>query len=45
MKNGFMKVVNLTTAVAAPGRAPVQVKTVMTGKGDPGYSLTAGTCA
>lgn len=42
-KNGFLKVTNLTTAVAAPdGSAPLQVKTVMVGKGDPGYSLTSG---
>ncbi|KAJ7935359.1 Saccharopine dehydrogenase-domain-containing protein [Mycena leptocephala] len=41
-KNGFLKVTNLTTAVAAPdGSAPLQVKTVMVGKGDPGYSLTS----
>ncbi|KAJ6578916.1 Saccharopine dehydrogenase-domain-containing protein [Mycena vulgaris] len=40
--NGFMKVTNLTTTVASPTHpAPIQVKTVMTGKGDPGYSLTA----
>ncbi|KAJ7285899.1 Saccharopine dehydrogenase-domain-containing protein [Mycena rebaudengoi] len=40
--SGFMKVVNLTTAVASPAHpTPVQVKTVMTGTGDPGYSLTA----
>jgi hypothetical protein len=38
-----MKVVNLTTAVASPAHpTPVQVETVMTGTGDPGYSLTAG---
>ncbi|KAJ7672071.1 Saccharopine dehydrogenase-domain-containing protein [Mycena rosella] len=42
-RNGFMKVTNLTTAVASasPAAAPLQVKTVMTGQGDPGYSLTA----
>ncbi|KAJ7099360.1 Saccharopine dehydrogenase-domain-containing protein [Mycena belliarum] len=41
-KAGFMKVTNLTTSVASPARpAPIQVKTVMTGTGDPGYSLTA----
>ncbi|KAJ7496625.1 Saccharopine dehydrogenase-domain-containing protein [Mycena latifolia] len=41
-KNGFMKVTNLTTTVPSPTRpAPIQVKTVMNGTGDPGYSLTA----
>ncbi|KAJ7750096.1 Saccharopine dehydrogenase-domain-containing protein [Mycena maculata] len=41
LQNGFMKVTNVTTAVAARSRMPVQVETVMTGQGDPGYSLTA----
>ncbi|KAJ7431946.1 Saccharopine dehydrogenase-domain-containing protein [Mycena galericulata] len=41
-RNGFMKVTNLTTAVASASRpTPLQVKTIMTGQGDPGYSLTA----
>ncbi|KAJ6491609.1 Saccharopine dehydrogenase-domain-containing protein [Mycena vitilis] len=40
-KNGFLKVTNLTTAVAAPGTAPLQAKTVMVGQGDPGYLLTS----
>ncbi|KAJ7198493.1 Saccharopine dehydrogenase-domain-containing protein [Mycena pura] len=42
MTNGYMKITNITTAVTSPHRAaPLQVKTVMKGKGDPGYSLTA----
>ncbi|KAJ7721479.1 Saccharopine dehydrogenase-domain-containing protein [Mycena metata] len=41
-KNGFMKVTNITTTVASPARpTPLQVKTIMTGQGDPGYSLTS----
>ncbi|KAJ7122643.1 Saccharopine dehydrogenase-domain-containing protein [Mycena crocata] len=41
-KNGFMEVTNLTTGVASPASpVPIQVKTVMSGKGDPGYTLTA----
>ncbi|KAF8161736.1 Saccharopine dehydrogenase-domain-containing protein [Mycena galopus ATCC 62051] len=40
--NGYMKVTNLTTAVPSPGRAaPLQVKTIMVGQGDPGYKLTS----
>ncbi|KAJ7133739.1 Saccharopine dehydrogenase-domain-containing protein [Mycena crocata] len=40
--SGFMKVTNVTTAVASPANpVPIQVKTVMTGQGDPGYSFTS----
>ncbi|KAJ7251141.1 Saccharopine dehydrogenase-domain-containing protein [Mycena haematopus] len=39
--NGFLKVTNLTTALPSPGAAPLQVKTVMVGQGDPGYKLTS----
>ncbi|KAJ6497433.1 Saccharopine dehydrogenase-domain-containing protein [Mycena sanguinolenta] len=39
--NGFMKVTNITTAIPSPGAAPLQVKSVMVGKGDPGYKLTS----
>ncbi|KAJ7750095.1 Saccharopine dehydrogenase-domain-containing protein [Mycena maculata] len=41
-RKGFIEVTNLTTAAASPSRpSPIQVKTVMSGQGDPGYSLTA----
>jgi hypothetical protein len=41
-ENGFLKLTNLTTAVASSGNAPLQAKTVLVGKGDPGYKLTSG---
>lgn len=39
MKAGYMKVTNYTEAASAPG---TWAKTTISGKGDPGYSLTAG---
>ncbi|KAF7350915.1 Sacchrp-dh-NADP domain-containing protein [Mycena sanguinolenta] len=40
--NGFMELTNITTAVpSSPGAAPLQVKSLMNGQGDPGYKLTA----
>ena len=41
MQKGFFKVTNITTSTSS---LPVQVKTVIKGKGDPGYLLTSGTC-
>ncbi|KAF8808044.1 saccharopine dehydrogenase [Phlegmacium glaucopus] len=38
MQNGFFKVTNITTSTSSP---PVQVKTVIKGKGDPGYRSTS----
>ncbi|KAF9478098.1 saccharopine dehydrogenase [Pholiota conissans] len=38
MQKGFLKVTNITTSSSAP---PVEVKTVIKGKGDPGYLLSA----
>ncbi|PPQ99762.1 hypothetical protein CVT24_009665 [Panaeolus cyanescens] len=38
MENGFLKLTNITSAASSPD---VQAKTVIRGKGDPGYSLTA----
>ncbi|KAJ7799990.1 Saccharopine dehydrogenase-domain-containing protein [Mycena olivaceomarginata] len=40
-ENGFLKLTNLTTAVTSSGNAPLQAKTVLVGKGDPGYKLTS----
>ncbi|KAK7057760.1 Sacchrp-dh-NADP domain-containing protein [Favolaschia claudopus] len=39
--NGYLKITNITTAVPSSGASPLQVKTVLTGKGDPGYKLTS----
>ena len=41
MQNGRFKVTNITTSASSQ---PVQVKTVIKGKGDPGYLLTASMC-
>ncbi|KAF7290100.1 Sacchrp-dh-NADP domain-containing protein [Mycena chlorophos] len=41
MQNGRMKVTNVTTTVPIDGSTPLHVKTVMEGKGDPGYRLAA----
>lgn len=38
MQKGFFGVTNITTSTSTP---PVNVKTVIKGKGDPGYLLTA----
>jgi len=38
MRKGFFKVTNITASTSSP---PVQVKTVIKGRGDPGYSSTA----
>jgi len=38
MQNGFFNVTNITTSTSNP---PVHVKTVIKGKGDPGYLLSA----
>jgi len=38
MEKGFFGVTNITTSTSTP---PVNVKTVIKGKGDPGYLLTA----
>ena len=41
MQNGFFKAVNITTSARSSPNDPVYVKSVVNGKGDPGYSLTA----
>ena len=41
MKNGFCEVTNYSKSALAPGVPEVHVKTVMHGRGDPGYLLTA----
>lgn len=38
LEKGFLKLTNVTSAASSPD---VQVKTVIRGKGDPGYLLTA----
>jgi hypothetical protein len=38
MQKGFMSATNITMSTSEP---PVHVKTVMKGKGDPGYFLAA----
>jgi hypothetical protein len=38
MQKGFFGVTNITTSTSTP---PVNVKTIIKGKGDPGYLLTA----
>ena len=38
MQKGFLKLTNITSAASDPS---VKVKTVIKGKGDPGYLLTA----
>jgi len=38
MKNGFFKMINVTTSDSKP---PVHARTTINGRGDPGYSLTA----
>jgi hypothetical protein len=42
MQKGFLKTINITSSVATPDTPQTHVKTVTRGKGDPGYSLTAG---
>jgi hypothetical protein len=39
MQNGFIVATNISKSTSEP---PVYVKSVMKGKGDPGYLLTAG---
>ena len=39
MQKGFFRVTNITTSTSS---SPVQVKTVIKGKGDPGYLSTSG---
>ena len=39
MQKGFFKVTNITTSTSS---SPIQVKTIIKGKGDPGYLLTSG---
>ncbi|KAJ7072889.1 NAD(P)-binding protein [Mycena amicta] len=41
MKSGRTKVTNITTAVASSSSPPLQVKTVLQGKGDPGYWVSS----
>jgi hypothetical protein len=38
-----METINITSTAATPETPKIYVKSVIRGKGDPGYSLTAGT--
>lgn len=41
MAKGFLEATNYTSSDASDGSSPLQVKTVMRGRGDPGYLLTS----
>lgn len=40
-KNGWLKVTNITSSVATPSTPKRHVRTMIHGKGDPGYALTS----
>ncbi|EMD32976.1 hypothetical protein CERSUDRAFT_77029 [Gelatoporia subvermispora B] len=41
MRNGWVEATNYTSSVPTPSRPALHVKSIMRGRGDPGYSLTA----
>ncbi|KZT05453.1 uncharacterized protein LAESUDRAFT_727099 [Laetiporus sulphureus 93-53] len=41
MEKGFIEATNYTTSAPGTSTSPIEVKTVMRGRGDPGYLLTA----
>ena len=42
-ENGWLHVVNISSTAPSPTKPQTVVRTVIRGKGDPGYSLAAGT--
>jgi short subunit dehydrogenase-like uncharacterized protein len=41
MKNGYIKVTNVSSSVAGANSSQTHTKSVMSGQGDPGYGLTS----
>jgi len=41
MKNGYLEVTNISSSVAGANSSQIHVKSVMSGQGDPAYSLSA----